>query len=134
MTPEAPSPKRQSAERRGRRSETLAVAMLLLKGYRILGRRVRTRAGEIDLIARSPTGTLCFIEVKARSTARDAIDAVAVRQQERIARAAELFLAARPALANCRLRFDIVTVAPRAFPRHLRDAWRMGDLKRWTRD
>ena len=124
------SSSRVKAERHGRRSETLAAALLILKGYRILGRRVRTRVGEIDLIARSPSGTLCFVEVQARADARDAIEAVARRQQERIARAAELFVAARPGLAGARLRFDIVTVAPRTLPRHHRDAWRIGDLKR----
>ena len=58
---------RQAAERRGRRSETWAALFLMAKGYRILGRRVRTRAGEIDLVARSPRGVLCFVEVKARA-------------------------------------------------------------------
>jgi len=125
-----PSPKRRKAERRGRRSETLAAAMLLLKGYRILGRRVKTRVGEIDLVARSPSGIVCFVEVKARADAGSAAEAVLLRQQGRIARAAELFLAARPALANARFRFDIVTVAPRALPRHMRNAWQMDDLKR----
>jgi putative endonuclease len=108
----------------------LAAAMLLFKGYRILGRRVKTRAGEIDLVARSPAGIVCFIEVKARADTGAAADAVLLRQQTRIARAAELFLAARPALANARFRFDIVTVSPRTLPRHLRDAWQMDDLKR----
>jgi putative endonuclease len=122
--------KRRKAERRGRRSETLAAAMLLLKGYRILGRRVKTRVGEIDLVARSPSGIVCFVEVKARADTSSAAEAVLLRQQARIARAAELFLAARPALAHARFRFDIVTVAPRAFPRHMRDAWQMDDLKR----
>jgi Holliday junction resolvase-like predicted endonuclease len=51
---------RRKAERRGRRSETLAAVLLMLKFYRILGRRVRTHAGEIDLVARSPAGVICF--------------------------------------------------------------------------
>jgi putative endonuclease len=37
--------------RRGRVSEAFAAAVLIAKGYRILGRRVKTRAGEIDIIA-----------------------------------------------------------------------------------
>ena len=49
------------------RREFLATVALILKGYRILGRRVRTRVGEIDLIARSPGGILCFVEVKSRN-------------------------------------------------------------------
>ena len=57
---------RKQAEMRGRRSEALAALLLRCKGYRILGRRVRTRAGEIDLVAKSPAGVICFVEVKAR--------------------------------------------------------------------
>jgi putative endonuclease len=115
---------RQAAETRGRSSESFAALLLRAKGYRILGRRVRTHAGEIDLVARSPFGVLCFIEVKARAHERAALEAVGARQRARIARAAALFIAGKPKLARKGLRFDIVTVAPRALPRHIRDAWR----------
>jgi putative endonuclease len=115
---------RRAAEKRGRRSETLAALLLRLKFYRILGRRVRTHAGEIDLVARSPDGVVCFIEVKARARDDLASDAIGPRQQARIARAASLYLAARPALARAPVRFDVVTVTPRALPHHRRDAWR----------
>lgn len=121
------TPLRRSAERRGRTSEIIAAWYLRAKLYRILERRVRTHVGEIDLIARSPRGILCFIEVKARAEAALAREAVLPRQWKRIARAAELFVAARPRLAEMPVRFDIVTVCPRALPQHLRDAWRPGD-------
>jgi putative endonuclease len=121
--PESHLASRQAAEKRGRRSETLASVMLMLKGYRILGRRVRTKAGEIDLIAKSPSGIICFVEVKARE-AGNAAQTLGPRQQARIARAAALYLAARPGAARKGVRFDIVTVAPRKLPLHLRDAWR----------
>lgn len=127
MTERRPAPvRRQAAERRGRRSELWAALALVLKGYRILGRRVRTRAGEIDLVARAPSGLVCFIEVKARAEARAAAESVGGRQQPRIARAASLYLAARPGLARKGVRFDIVMVSPRGLPRPLRDAWRPG--------
>jgi len=112
----------RAAERRGRRSETWAALLLMAKGYRILGRRVRTHAGEIDLVARAPSGVICFVEVKARETEVSAAEALSARQQARIARAAELFLAGRPGLAATGMRFDTVTVAP--WPKHIRDAWR----------
>lgn len=122
------TPLRKAAEKRGRRSEAFAELLLRLKLYRILGRRVRTRAGEIDLVARSPTGIICFIEVKARSHHGLAEESVLPRQQNRIARAASLYLAARPSLGTAPVRFDIVTVTPRALPRHMRDAWRPDDV------
>ncbi|HEY2835918.1 MAG TPA: YraN family protein [Rhizomicrobium sp.] len=114
---------RKAAEARGHRSEMLAAWWLRLKGHRILGRRVKTHAGEIDLITLCPFGPVCFVEVKARTNLRDAAEAVTAAQRTRIARAASLYLAARPALARRGARFDIITVA--GFPRHLRDAWRM---------
>jgi putative endonuclease len=116
--------RRRKAEKRGRRSETYAVLLLLLKGYRILGRRVKTKVGEIDLIARSPRGITCFIEVKARSNDGAALESVGPRQQARIARAAALYVAKRPNLARRGIRFDVVTVAPRSLPRHRPDAFR----------
>ncbi len=125
--PDRFAPARQAAEKRGRRSEALAALLLRLKFYRILGRRVRTHAGEIDLIARAPSGVLCFVEVKARAADRLAAESLGARQRARIARAASLYLAGRPGLGAAGVRFDVVTVAPRAWPQHLRDAWRPDD-------
>jgi putative endonuclease len=115
---------RQLAERHGHRSETVAALWLRLKGYRILARRLKTHAGEIDLVAAAPFGPVCFIEVKARQGARAAADSVLPGQQTRIARAASLYLASRPGLARRGSRFDIVAIAPRALPVHHRDVWR----------
>ncbi|HUO99023.1 MAG TPA: YraN family protein [Rhizomicrobium sp.] len=115
---------RKAAEKRGRSGELLAALLLVLKGYRILGRRVKTRAGEIDLIAKSPRGVVCFVEVKARPDEGLATEAIGLRQRARIVRAAGLYLAGRPAPA----RFDVVTVVPGRWPRHLKDAWRPDDL------
>lgn len=126
--PSRRSDRGRKAERRGRRGETWAVTLLVLKGYRILGRRVRTPIGEIDLVARSPGGAVCFVEVKARPEGLMAAEAVGPRQKARIARAAALYLAGRPGLAGKGVRFDIMTVAPGRLPRHLRDAWRPDDL------
>ena len=124
MTAERFSELRRAAERRGRRSEILAMLVLVLKGYRILGRRVRTHAGEIDLVARSPRGVLCFVEVKARSAMRDAQEALQAPQQTRIARAAELYLAQWRGLKCRGVRFDTIAISGRRWPQHLRDAWR----------
>jgi len=115
---------RRKAEARGRRSEWLAIALLVCKAYRILGRRVRTRAGEIDLIALSPRGILCFVEVKARGDALSAALSLSDKQKARIGRAARLYLAQRQELARRDVRFDVIAIAPATLPRHYRDAWR----------
>ena len=59
--------RRIAAEARGRGSETVAAWALRLKGYRILGCRLKTRLGEIDMAAPPLFGPVCFIEVKART-------------------------------------------------------------------
>lgn len=115
---------RKRAERRGRLSESVAAWMLMAKGYRILGRRVRNHAGELDLIARTPSGIVCFVEVKARKEREAAAYALGPKQQGRIARAAALYMAQRPKLGAARMRFDVITVTPLRLPRHVRDAWR----------
>lgn len=114
----------KAAEKRGRRGELFAVLLLVCKGYRILGRRVKTRAGEIDLIAQTLSGLICFIEVKARPDESLASEAVSLRQRARIVRAAGLYLAGKPR----RYRFDRVSVLPGRLPRHIRGAWRAEDV------
>lgn len=116
---------RRAAELHGRRAETIAALYLRCKFYRVVGRRVRTPLGEIDLVARDPTGTLCFIEVKARAADSLAAESLTPRQRERIARAAALYLGARPALRHKGVRFDAILIAPRRWPRHIKDAWRL---------
>src|SRR6187399_874951 len=116
--------KKLAAYQRGHHGESWAALWLRLKGYRILARRLKTRAGEIDLVAAAPFGPVCFIEVKARNQARTAAESVGATQQARIARAASLYLASRPRLARRGARFDIVAVTPRGLPVHHRDVWR----------
>ena len=115
---------RRAAEAHGRRSEFVAALWLSCKLYRVLGRRVKTRLGELDLVALSPEGILCFIEVKARALEDSAAEAIGAQQRARIARAAALYLGAHPALRHRAVRFDAILVTPRQWPRHLKDAWR----------
>ncbi len=117
--------KRKIAEKNGRRAEFLAALWLNLKWYRVLGRRVRTPAGELDIVALSPRGVLSIVEVKARKSAAEALEAVSFRQRERIARAAELYLSMRPALRDNHVRFDAILIVPYRVPRHVKDAWRL---------
>jgi putative endonuclease len=119
----AGAPARRTAERRGRRAERLAAFSLRLVGWRILARRWRSKAGEIDLVARRGR-LIAFIEVKARSEIGDALEAVSARQRARIVRAASSFLAQHPKFANLDARFDVVAVTPGRWPRHIPDAWR----------
>ena len=118
-------PKRQAAEQRGRKGERLAALFLQLKGYRILDRRVRTPVGEVDLIVQRGR-LIAFVEVKHRNSLDLAAGSVTPGAWQRIARAAEFWMARHPALADCGWRYDIVAVAPTRLPHHIRDAWRPG--------
>lgn len=113
---------RRGRERRGRTAERIAAALLRLKGYRILATRVRTPAGEIDLVARRGD-VVVFVEVKTRASRDAAAGSVSRRQRQRIVRAAAHFAAARPALAAVTQRFDAILLAPRRLPRHIISAW-----------
>ena len=113
----------RSAERRGRAAERLAAALLRLKGFSVLDRRFATPWGEIDIVARRGD-LLVFVEVKRRPDRAAALEALSERQRARIARAAELFLRRRPALAHLRCRFDVVAVGGWGWPVHVTNAWR----------
>lgn len=114
---------RRRAFRRGHWAELICLWHLRLRGYRILARRFRVPAGEIDLIVRRG-GVLAAIEVKARDSLAAAGESISRHQRRRIARALDHFLALRPELAGLARRFDVMLVVPRRWPRHLVDAWR----------
>ncbi len=112
---------RKRALRRGRWAEHAAAMMLRLKGYRILGMRVKTPVGEIDLIARK-RGTCVFVEVKLRRTLEGAKAAILRRQQARVARAAQWWLKGKSGHAHA-MRFDVICVASTGAMTHIRSAW-----------
>lgn len=110
----------------GRRAEVLAAVWLMLKGYRILGFRLRTQAGEIDLAALRGK-TLAVVEVKRRLTLEGALEAVSYTQRERLRRAGASLLRRRRGLAEASVRLDLIALAPGRWPRHIVDAWGFDD-------
>lgn len=115
--------RRRRAHAWGLAAETWAALWLRLKGYRILARRARTPAGEIDLVVRRGD-VLIAVEVKARSSLEAAIDAVSTRQRLRIVRALELVAARDPKLAGLGRRLDLMAMRPWRLPIHLMDVHR----------
>lgn len=94
----------------GRSGEDAAVQLLEDKGFTIVERNFRCRAGELDVIARNGR-TLVFCEVKTRRTDRwgDPSEAVGWRKQQRLRQLAALWLQAhRP--GRVEVRFDVVSV------------------------
>lgn len=112
---------RHAAERRGRYGETLAALYLRLQGWRIVARRIRTPLGEVDLIARRGRTTL-FVEVKTRATVAELDHAIDRQRLSRVAAAANMLIP-RFSRAGDDIRIDVILIAPRAWPRHIRNAW-----------
>ena len=114
--------RRRKAERRGRVSEYVAALFLILKGYRIVALRHRTKLGEIDIIARK-RDLVVFVEVKARSSDNAAVDAVGFTTQRRIRAASDLWLAKQRDGTGLSQRYDIIAIRPGRLPRHFQDAF-----------
>jgi len=117
---------REAAEARGRAAEARAAAALEREGWTILARRLRTEAGELDLIAERD-GLLTFVEVKARPRLAEAAAALTPRQRARLIAAAEAWLAAHPGHGAAGVRFDVMLVAANGAVRRIADAFRIGD-------
>lgn len=112
---------REIAERRGRRGEGFACLWLRLQGWRIVARRVKTPRGEVDLIARRGR-TVLFCEVKWRATVRERDRAIDAYRLRRVAAAVEA-VAHRYLRQGDNPRIDVLLLAPRAWPRHIVNAW-----------
>lgn len=114
---------RQASEARGRGAEAHAAAALAAEGFREIARRVRTGAGEIDLVVERE-GLLVFVEVKARATLNDAAFALGPRQQARLLAAGEAWMAANPGHGAAGVRFDLLLVDGEGRVRRIADAFR----------
>lgn len=112
---------RHAAEARGRAGEAKAAWFLRLKGWRILASRVRTPAGEVDLVARRP-GLVAFVEVKTRDSDAALDHAIDAPRLSRVAAAAGI-LASQYAQPGDDIRIDVVLLAPGRLPRHIENAW-----------
>ena len=113
--------KREIAERRGRRGEGWAAWWLRLQGWRIVGRRLKTPRGEIDLVARRGR-TVAFVEVKWRTTREGLDTAIDAYRLKRVAAATEA-VAHRYARPGDTIRIDVLLLARRRWPRHIVNAW-----------
>jgi putative endonuclease len=95
----------------GEWGEGQAAVFLEAKGFAISERNFRLRQGEIDIIARDPTGAVVFIEVKSAfgTSAGDPAFWVTPKKQHQLYRIAEMYLA-KKGIVDAACRFDVVTV------------------------
>jgi len=94
----------------GIKGEEEAARFLARSGYAILDRNVRTRAGEIDLVAKEGK-TLVFVEVKTRRDLEGDPPQAAVntRKQNRLGKLAHGYLKLKR-IRQTPCRFDVVSV------------------------
>ncbi|MBV8938552.1 MAG: YraN family protein [Alphaproteobacteria bacterium] len=120
---------RRAAHRLGREAEAACAEHLRAAGWRIIGVRVQTGAGEIDILA-VEDDTLVIVEVKARAYEADGLYAITRAKQKRLVAAAWAILANPGKIAGLatplppNIRFDAMAVSASGPPFHLRDAWR----------
>ena len=96
-----------AAYHQGIAAEDKACALLAEAGWSILLRRLRTRRGEIDIVARKAM-TICFVEVKKRRSLQDAAYSLSAVQSQRLFRAAECIWQQNPGWCYHELRFDLI--------------------------
>ena len=94
----------------GDRGEAQTARFLRGRGCRLLASQWRCRFGELDLVARDPSGTILFVEVKLRGEGSIALprEFVDGRKQARIRAAAALWLSRYAPDAPA--RFDVAEI------------------------
>ena len=94
----------------GRWGEGQAAEYLRKKGYTLLASQWRCRFGELDLVARSKRGIICFVEVKLRSSGAIGLprEFVDERKRQRLRTAAAAWLSQHEVDAPA--RFDVAEV------------------------
>ncbi len=94
----------------GEAGESKAAMYLDSHGFQILERNYRCRFGEIDIIAMEGS-TLCFMEVKTRSSTAYGMPSQAVikKKEQRIQKSAQIYLRRCP-VAYREIRIDIIEV------------------------
>ena len=97
-------------KRTGDRGEAEVAKYLRRNGYTLFASQWRCRFGELDLVAKSRKGVICFVEVKLRSEGaiglpREFVDG---KKKERLRRAALAYLSQHELDAPA--RFDVAEV------------------------
>jgi putative endonuclease len=100
--------KGSTAFHNGMAAEEIAARTYEARGGKVLARRWKVPAGEIDLIVELG-GVIVFVEVKARKTMAAARGALQPAQQARLVACAEQYLAKYASL-NSECRFDLCAV------------------------
>lgn len=95
----------------GAKKEELAAEFLQKEGLRVVDRNFRCRQGEVDIVAYDGD-TLCFIEVKYRSSLRYGYpeESVTLKKQLRICKTSLYYIYLHN--LQCNIRYDVISILP----------------------
>jgi putative endonuclease len=96
---------------RGEAAELLAANYLQVRGLKVLGRNLRCKAGELDLVCLDE-GVLAIVEVRQRESSRfgGALASVSWIKQRKIIRATQFLMQREPRWRDKPVRFDVLAV------------------------
>lgn len=113
---------RKNKRQTGACYERKAAEFLQKKGYEILEMNFRSKAGEIDIVAKDGQYVVfCEVKYRSGSSAGSPLDAVDLRKQKVIFRSAGLYLAVH-GLTNVPCRFDVIGITNREIL-HIKNAF-----------
>ena len=100
----------------GARAEDAALKHLQRLGLKLIARNYRCKVGELDLIMEDEQH-LVFIEVRLRNNPHfgDGGDSITSAKQQKLARAAGVFLMRHAQFQDRPCRFDVVSVSKRNY-------------------
>ena len=106
---------------RGLISEYVAMFYYRCCFYSVIKHRERNYGGEVDFICQK-LNNIVFVEVKARTSNFNQF-ICGYNQQQRIKKAAQIFLLQYPKYQGFNIRFDLVIIPSYFIPKVIRNAW-----------
>ena len=95
----------------GKKGEEQAAAALESAGMKIIAKNIRSKGGEVDIVALDGE-TVVFVEVKAWSSygMEDLQYGINLKKQRKIIKTAKYFLSENRKYSNMAIRFDVVFI------------------------
>jgi putative endonuclease len=111
---------------KGISAELCAEKELISRGYEIVGKRVKTKYGEIDILAQKGENVVA-VEVKQRKTLGGARSCLSLKQQRRIANAFLFVISQRDELFE-NYRIDMICLDACGRFEHIENAFSVEDV------
>lgn len=111
----------------GNKGEDLACVFLRKRGYTIIEQNFSCKQGELDIIAKSPSNYLVFIEVKTRKNLKYGMpcEAVTLYKQKHIKLASKYYIF-KNNIINIDIRYDVIEIFKlnnKIYTHHIKNAF-----------